>query len=91
MTLVDGRSAVLRAKRLTESVGATIGNTARVVITDMHGLIVFDWKFGEGAVHPPVTFVCPICGRQSCNPHDAQERYCGVCGFVDDLPGGPAA
>lgn len=30
-------------------------------------------------------FVCPHCGRQSANPFDAQERFCGACGFADDM------
>jgi hypothetical protein len=29
-------------------------------------------------------FTCPRCGRVSHNPRDLAERFCGVCGFVDD-------
>jgi hypothetical protein len=32
---------------------------------------------------PP--FVCPICRRQSWHPRDGAERFCAVCGFVDDV------
>ena len=32
---------------------------------------------------PP--FVCPICKRQSWHPRDAEQRFCAVCGFVDDV------
>jgi hypothetical protein len=27
----------------------------------------------------PDTYVCPVCGRESHNPNDARERYCGAC------------
>jgi hypothetical protein len=30
-------------------------------------------------------FTCPICRRVSHHPRDRAERYCGVCGFVDDV------
>lgn len=33
----------------------------------------------------PPLFTCPICHRGSWNPHDAEERFCGVCGYVDDV------
>lgn len=32
-----------------------------------------------------IKFVCPNCFMVSFNPHDAAERFCGKCGFVDDL------
>ncbi len=31
-----------------------------------------------------MSFACPICSRVSHNPRDEAERYCGVCGFVDE-------
>ncbi len=33
---------------------------------------------------PPRPFVCPLCGRVSHHPRDAEERFCVRCGFVDD-------
>ncbi len=30
-------------------------------------------------------FVCPICQRHSWHPKDMTERFCSVCGFVDDV------
>ncbi len=29
-------------------------------------------------------FACPICRRRSFHPQDIANRYCAVCGFVDD-------
>lgn len=31
----------------------------------------------------PPAYTCPTCGRQSWNPDDAANKYCGVCGFED--------
>lgn len=33
----------------------------------------------------PLPFVCPICQRITHNPHDAEQRFCAVCGYVDDV------
>jgi hypothetical protein len=31
------------------------------------------------------SFICPRCGRESFNPNDIRERYCGACHqFIDD-------
>lgn len=32
----------------------------------------------------PPAFRCPICGRASANAGYASNRFCAVCGFVDD-------
>jgi hypothetical protein len=33
----------------------------------------------------PLPFECPFCHKQSWNPNDARQRYCGFCHvFVDD-------
>jgi len=32
-----------------------------------------------------MAFTCPFCLRVSHHPHDQAERFCGVCGFVDDV------
>ncbi len=52
-TPVSGEEAVARAKLLTDSIGARIGTTQRVVITDSSDLIVFEWIHGQGVVFPP--------------------------------------
>lgn len=46
--------ATKAAKHYTMSVGARIGTTVRVIITDGGDMIVFEWKHGEGVVFPPV-------------------------------------
>lgn len=54
-TLPDLRgpqAAVQAAKRWCSSVGARIGNTRRVIITDSGDYINFEWKFGEGVTYP---------------------------------------
>jgi hypothetical protein len=50
--LVSGEEAVNIAKRCTETVGAKIGTTARVIITDGGDCMCFEWKFGEGVTYP---------------------------------------
>ena len=42
--LVDAEQAVMIAKRLTESVGARIGTTRRIIITDGGDYTVFEWS-----------------------------------------------
>lgn len=46
------RAAVERAKALTETVGARIGTTTRIIITDGGDLTVFEWEFGKGVTYP---------------------------------------
>lgn len=45
---VDAQTAVETAHRLCACVGARIGTTARVIITDGGDCINFEWKFGKG-------------------------------------------
>jgi hypothetical protein len=40
--------------RSTTSVGAKIGTTRRVIITDGGDCTNAEWKFGEGLTYPPV-------------------------------------
>jgi len=44
--------AVRAAKHYTSSVGARIGTTQRVIITDNGDRTVFEWKRGEGITFP---------------------------------------
>jgi len=57
---VDGRTAVERAKALTESVGGRDGTTRRVIVTDGGDFTVFEWTFGKGVTYPPFN---PATGR----------------------------
>jgi hypothetical protein len=51
--LVSAEEAVQAAKHYTESVGARLGMTRRVIITDGGDCTAFEWKFGEGVTFPP--------------------------------------
>jgi hypothetical protein len=50
---VGPQEAVETAKRYSESVGAQIGTTRRVIITDADDFTNFEWKYGEGVTYPP--------------------------------------
>lgn len=33
------------------------------------------------------SYICPVCGRESFNPNDVRERWCGNChGLTSDEP-----
>lgn len=50
---VSAEEAVKAAKHYCSSVGAQVGTTRRVIITDGGDDTVFEWKYGEGVVFPP--------------------------------------
>lgn len=52
---VDEETAVKTAARLVDTIGARIGATRRVIITDAFDLTVFQWEFGKGVTFPPRT------------------------------------
>lgn len=45
---VDAKTAVEAAHHYCHSVGAQIGTTVRVIITDSDDCTNFEWKFGQG-------------------------------------------
>lgn len=49
---VSAEEAVTAAKHYCTSVGARLGTTVRVIITDGGDCTNFEWKFGEGVVYP---------------------------------------
>lgn len=49
---VVASEAAKAANHYCKSVGARMGMTQRVIITDMGDSIVFEWKYGEGVVFP---------------------------------------
>lgn len=51
---LGAEEAVKKVAALTSSVGAKIGTTKRVIITDSGDFTCFEWKFGEGVVFPPL-------------------------------------
>jgi hypothetical protein len=46
-------AAVRLAKRITETIGAKLGTTTRVIITDGGDSTVFEWQHGRGVTFPP--------------------------------------
>jgi hypothetical protein len=44
--------AVKNAEHLSSSVGAKLGMTKRVIITDGGDSIVYEWQYGKGLVFP---------------------------------------
>lgn len=48
---VDAQEAVEAARHYTTSVGAQIGTTVRVIITDGDDYTNFEWKHGEGITY----------------------------------------
>lgn len=48
---VDAETAVVIAHHYCHSVGAQIGTTVRVIITDGGDFTNFEWKFGEGVTY----------------------------------------
>jgi len=50
---VSAEEAVACFTQLITSVGAKIGTTRRVIITDGGDCCNMEWKFGEGIVYPP--------------------------------------
>ena len=50
---VPAEEAVEAAKHYCTSVGAQLGTTCRVIITDDGDSTNFEWRFGEGIVFPP--------------------------------------
>lgn len=50
---VDAEAAVIAAKHYTECLGARIGTTVRVIITDGGDFCCFEWIRGQGITFPP--------------------------------------
>ena len=49
---LPAKEAVEAMKRCTETVGARIGTTARVIVTDWQDCTVAEWQFGKGVTFP---------------------------------------
>jgi hypothetical protein len=50
---VDAEEAVRAAHHYCNSVGAKLGTTVRVIITDGGDCTNFEWQFGKGITYPP--------------------------------------
>lgn len=49
---IAAREAVSMATDLTKTVGARIGSTCRVFVTDSGDFVVWEWRYGEGVAFP---------------------------------------
>jgi hypothetical protein len=50
---VGSQEAMRAAQHYCTSVGAKLGFTRRVIITDGGDFTVFEWVYGKGVVYPP--------------------------------------
>lgn len=50
---VDAPAACEAAAHYASSVGAQIGTTRRVIVTDSSDCLWWDWRYGRGVVYPP--------------------------------------
>jgi hypothetical protein len=50
---VSAEESVRAACHYTRSVGARLGTTRRVIITDADDYTVFEWQYGAGVTFPP--------------------------------------
>lgn len=50
---VDGDTAVAKFRHLINSVGAKLGTTVRVILTDGGDCINLEWEHGKGVTFPP--------------------------------------
>lgn len=49
---LDDIAAVRLATTLVGTLGAKIGSTCRIIITDLEGYVVWEWRYGDGLVFP---------------------------------------
>ncbi|MBL8268089.1 hypothetical protein [Steroidobacter sp.] len=52
---VDAQAASEAAAHYATSVGAQIGTTQRVIVTDSADCLCWDWRYGRGVVYPPLS------------------------------------
>ena len=50
---VDAKEAVLAFKHYSSSVGARLGTTKRVIVTDGGDCVNMEWQYGKGITYPP--------------------------------------
>jgi hypothetical protein len=61
---VSARDASMAFEYYTNSAGAQLGSTGRVVVTDGSDRIVREWKFGQGVTFPPLPMGRGSSGRR---------------------------
>lgn len=69
--------AIRVAMQLATSVGAKIGTTRRVIITDGGDSCVWEWVYGKGLVFPPVDAADMPASMQARGPHEFDCTECG--------------
>lgn len=55
---MEPKAAVKHAMLLTHTLGARIGSTCRIIITDRDQKTVWEWRYGEGIIFPPQPRSC---------------------------------
>lgn len=80
--------AMRAAKHYTESIGARLGSTRRVIITDAGDFTNFDWRYGEGIVYPTRAEGATFPGAKNTPPGEWDYKanlklYGGGLGFAD--------
>lgn len=73
---VPAEDALRHATHLATSVGAKIGTTRRVIITDAGDDTIWQWDYGKGLVWPEVAEV-----PEPLKAHGPQEFDCAECGM----------
>lgn len=53
LRFVDAETAVQKARSLSMSIGAAIGTTQFIRISDGGDSTVFEWEYGKGVTFPP--------------------------------------
>lgn len=77
LNLVSAKEAVEKAYSLRSSVGAQIGTTKRVIITDGGDLTLWDWTYEKGLVFPLK------CSNPTCEANDVlADDPCKSCGII---------
>lgn len=73
---VPAQVAVSKARQLSTSVGARIGTTKRVIVTDNGDITVLEWVHGKGLIFPV------SCSNPKCTEGVLADTPCKKCGTV---------
>lgn len=70
--------------------------TPNLELQSTYSPMMMEWRLrlrsadDRPVVHAGRSIRCPKCGRTSWHPEDVRNRFCGVCGFHDQLLALPA-
>ena len=77
LSRASAQEAIKKAHFLATSVGARIGTTKRVIITDSGDFTAWEWVHGKGFVFPL------ICNNPKCTANDVlADTPCKACGTI---------